>query len=67
MADLQRVDRGLKRARFKVLTELPCPGILVECGFLSNDKEALLVNTPVFRQRLAKSLADAIIDLLPEE
>ena len=64
---LQRVDRGLKRARFKVLTELPCPGILVECGFLSNDKEALLVNTPVFRQRLAKSLADAIIDLLPEE
>ena len=32
-----------------------------------NDKEALLVNTPVFRQRLAKSLADAIIDLLPEE
>ena len=67
VADLQRVDRGLKRARFKVLTELPCPGILVECGFLSNDKEALLVNTPVFRQRLAKSLADAIIDLLPEE
>ena len=67
VADLQRVDRGLKRARFKVLTELPCPGILVECGFLSNEKEALLVNTPVFRQRLAKSLANAIIDLLPEE
>ena len=67
VADLQRVDRGIKRARFKVLTELPCPGILVECGFLSNEKEALLVNTPVFRQRLAKSLANAIIDLLPEE
>ncbi|HCR28384.1 MAG TPA: hypothetical protein DIV79_00015 [Opitutae bacterium] len=67
VADLQRVDRGLKRARFKVLTELPCPGILVECGFLSNDKEALLVNTPVFRQRLAKSLAEAIVELLPEK
>ncbi len=67
VVDLQRVDRGLKRARFKVLTELPCPGILVECGFLSNGKEAMLVNTPVFRQRLAKSLADAIIDLLPDE
>lgn len=67
IADLQRVDRGLKRARFKVLTELPCPGILVECGFLSNDKEALLVNTPVFRQRLAKSLSEAIVDMLPKE
>ena len=67
VADLQRADRGLKRARFKVLTELSSPGILLECGFLSNDKEALLLNTPAFRQRLAKSFADAIIEMLPEE
>jgi len=67
ISDLQRVDRGLKRARFKVLTELGCPGILIECGFLSNDKEALLVNTPVFRQRLAKSLSEAILELLSQE
>jgi len=67
VSDLQRFDRGLKRARFKVLTELVCPGILVECGFLSNDKEALLVNTPVFRQRLARSLSEAILELLPRE
>lgn len=60
--DLQRTDRGLKRARFKVLKGLECPGILVECGFLSHAKEALLVNTPVYRQKLAESLAKSLDD-----
>lgn len=65
--DLQRIDRGLKRARFKVLKDLECPGALVECGFLSHGKEALLVNTPVYRQKLAESLAESILASLPEE
>jgi N-acetylmuramoyl-L-alanine amidase len=60
--DLQRVDRGFKRARFKVLKGLECPGVLVECGFVSNDKEALLLNTPVYRQKLADSLARSLGD-----
>ncbi len=60
--DLQRVDRGFKRARFKVLKDLECPGVLVECGFLSNDKEALLVNTPVYRQKLAEALAQVLVE-----
>ena len=58
--DMQRVDRGFKRARFKALKGLDCPGALVECGFLSHDKEVLLVNTPVYRQKLAESLAASI-------
>ncbi|MGY8695448.1 MAG: N-acetylmuramoyl-L-alanine amidase family protein [Verrucomicrobiia bacterium] len=58
--DLQRVDRGFKRARFKVLKGLDCPGVLVECGFVSHDKEALLLNTPVYRQKLADSLARSL-------
>lgn len=58
--DLQRVDRGFKKARFKALKGLECPGALVECGFLSHSKEALLVNTPVYRQKLAESLAKSI-------
>lgn len=58
--DLQRVDRGFKRARFKVLKGLECPGILVECGFLSHSKEVLLLNTPVYRQKLAESLAKSL-------
>jgi len=58
--DLQRVDRGFKKARFKALKALECPGALVECGFLSHSKESLLVNTPVYRQKLAESLARSI-------
>jgi N-acetylmuramoyl-L-alanine amidase len=58
--DLQRTDRGFKRARFKVLKGLECPGILVECGFLSHSKEVLLINTPVYRQKLAESLAKSL-------
>ncbi len=57
---LQRVDRGLKKARFRVLKTLDCPGILVECGFVSHGPEALLVRTPVYREKLAQALADAI-------
>ncbi len=62
--DLQRVDRGVKRARFKVLKDLECPGVLVECGFLSHDQEAPLVNTPVYRQKLAESLASVLLETL---
>ncbi len=57
---LQRTDRGLKKARFRVLKTLDCPGVLVECGFVSNGSEALLVRTPVYREKLALALADAI-------
>lgn len=57
---LQRDDRGLRKARFAVLKPLTCPGVLVECGFLSNAEEALLVSTPVFREKLARTLADAL-------
>ncbi len=60
LSRLQRADRGVKKARFKVLKTLDCPGILVECGFLSNGEESLLISTAAYRERLALSLADAI-------
>lgn len=64
IADLQRVDRGIKKARFKVLKDLECPGLLVECGFLSHGKEAPLINTPVYRQKLAESLSHSLTSIL---
>lgn len=64
IADLQRVDRGIKKARFKVLKDLECPGLLIECGFLSHGKEAPLINTPVYRQKLAESLSHSLTSIL---
>lgn len=57
---LQREDRGLKKARFAVLKRLDCPGVLVECGFVSHKDESLLVRTPVYREKLALSLSRSI-------
>ncbi len=61
---VQRVggpDRGLKRARWAVLRELDCPGVLVELGFVSNPSTAQKLRTAVFRQTLAQSLYDGIV------
>jgi len=54
------VDRGLKHARFAVLRNLPCPGVLVESAFLTNDAEAARLGTEAFRSRLAETLAESV-------
>jgi N-acetylmuramoyl-L-alanine amidase len=61
---VQRVggpDRGLKRARFLVLKHLECPGVLVELGFVSHPETAQKLRNAVFRQTLAQSLFDGIV------
>jgi len=55
-------DRGIKRARFAVLRDAPCPAILVEVGFLSNPREAASLANPHYRQRLATAIADGILE-----
>ncbi|QYY36899.1 N-acetylmuramoyl-L-alanine amidase [Ruficoccus sp. ZRK36] len=54
-------DRGLKRARFAVLKDLNCPGILVEGGFLSNSAEARRLKTTAGREKLADALVEGIL------
>jgi N-acetylmuramoyl-L-alanine amidase len=58
--DLKVPDRGLKRARWKVLTLGPCPAVLVESGYLSNDAEARKIATPAYRQRIAQAIAEGV-------
>ena len=54
-------DRGVRRARFPgVLRGQNRPAILLEGGFLSNPKEAALIATPAYRQKLAEALALAL-------
>lgn len=57
---LKSNDRGLKRARFAVLRPLNCPGVLVEAGFVSNNREGANIGWDAYRQRIAESLADAV-------
>lgn len=55
-------DRGLRRARFVVLKNAPCPAGLVECGFLSNAYEEALMISPEHREKIALAIAKGIID-----
>ena len=54
------VDRGVKRKRLGVLRELNCPGILIECGFLSHPTEAKACNSADYQEKLTRAIADGI-------
>jgi N-acetylmuramoyl-L-alanine amidase len=54
-------DRGVRRARFiGVLHGQRHPAALIEGGYLSNSREARLIENPEFRQKLAQAVADAL-------
>nr|MDA3875311.1 N-acetylmuramoyl-L-alanine amidase [Kiritimatiellia bacterium] len=53
-------DRGVRRARFAVLKDAPCPAALVEVGFLSNSEEGMNLAKVAHRARLAHSIANGI-------
>jgi N-acetylmuramoyl-L-alanine amidase len=55
-------DRGVRRARFFVLREAPCPAILVEGGFLTNRAEEQKLLTIDYKERLSKSIAAGILE-----
>jgi len=58
-----RRDRGVRRARFLgVLRGQHCPAILVEGGYLSNPQEARRIADPVYRQKLAEAVAQALVE-----
>ncbi len=47
---------GVKQAPFYVLVGAKMPSILVECGFVSNKKEAKLLNTNRYRLKIAEGI-----------
>jgi N-acetylmuramoyl-L-alanine amidase len=54
-------DRGVRRVRYiEVLRGQNCPALLIEGGYLSNPREAALIESPDYRQQLAQAIADAL-------
>lgn len=62
VGDLKVHDRGKKLMHLGVLRSLKCPGVLVECGFLTSTAEAAKIATPAYREKLAVSLVRGIRD-----
>jgi len=56
------LDRGLKRQAFFVLREVPCPSVLVEVGFLSNEAEATKMLTDEWKDPCALAIARGVIE-----
>jgi len=53
-------DRGIKRARFSVLTGIRHPAILLEGGFMSHPFEARLIHSSEYQKNLALGIAEGI-------
>jgi len=53
-------DRGVKHARFFVLKNIRCPGILIETGFISNKKEEGKLASSAYQEKIALGIANGI-------
>ncbi|RMH80482.1 MAG: N-acetylmuramoyl-L-alanine amidase [Acidobacteria bacterium] len=53
--------KGIQRAGFAVLKTPGIPSLLIETGFITNPKEALLMSNADFQDRFAKALYESIV------
>jgi N-acetylmuramoyl-L-alanine amidase len=54
-------DRGVRRARFKVLCDAQMPAILIETGFMSHPQEGRKIFTAAYRQQVARAIVDGVL------
>ncbi len=55
------LDLGVKQAPFVVLIGADMPSVLAEISFITNRSEATLLKNDTYKQRIAQSLADAVL------
>lgn len=53
-------DRGVKFARFQVLTQAQCPAVLIEAGFITTPKEEILIANSQRQRNVAVAVANAV-------
>lgn len=53
-------DRGIRRARFNVLTGVKHPAILIEGGFMSHPEESRHIHKSTYQSTMAKAVCNAI-------
>ncbi|MEZ0388424.1 MAG: N-acetylmuramoyl-L-alanine amidase [Verrucomicrobium sp.] len=59
-APVETGNRGLVRRRLRLTRNPEIPCVLIECGYLTNNREAALLKTTAYRDQLAKAIASAI-------
>lgn len=53
-------NRGIKKANFAITTRTNCPAVLLELGFHTNKEEVQLMVTDEWRERIVKSIVEAV-------
>ena len=53
-------NRGVKAARFYVMTHSKCPASLIELGFITNPREEKLLASNDYQQKLAQAINNAV-------
>ena len=62
-------DRGVRKARFYVLTRTSMPAVLVETGFITGAEDSANFSNPLFRMRMAEAIAQGVgnyLKVLPQ-
>lgn len=57
-------DGGIRIKNLHMTRETKMPAILVECGFISNPEQEKQLRQPEMQKKLARSIADGILDYL---
>ena len=60
-------NRNVRRARFYVLRHSKMPATLVEVGFLTGAEDSARLKDPAHRQKMAKAIAQGIIQYIREK
>lgn len=60
--NLKRNSRGVKQQPLWVLDAAYMPSVLIELGFLSNKEEGAFLNSDAGQEKMAKQIAEAIIN-----
>jgi N-acetylmuramoyl-L-alanine amidase len=57
-------NRGVKQARFKVLTGVACPAVLVEVAFMSNPEEEQKLIDAAFQTSVAQAIYRGLVSYI---
>lgn len=60
LGELGSADRGLRHNDYAVLRLAPCPAVLIESGYITNDAEGRKIATSAYRQHIAEAIATGI-------
>lgn len=63
----ESIDRKVKHSVTQVLLGTQMPAVLVEVGFVSNKKEAGLLNDAAYQDAVAHGICDGILSVIPSQ